>query len=148
VNDAEAEAQKDRVRALWDRWGDPLGLVLWSVRFAWDRTAAKDDDNPGGATVWRKHFQVSADWRYLDALVTAYLPNLEPLDDAMLEQSFLHECMHIFLNELRGAGFTKDFGAREERVATVLAKAFQGVRAAAVAEAADTPPLPSSASMP
>jgi hypothetical protein len=145
VNDAEAEAQKDRVRALWDRWGDPLGLVLWSIRFAWDRTAAKDDERGSN---WRKHFQVSADWRYLDALVTAYLPNLEPLDDAMLEQSFLHECMHIFLNELRGTSFTKDFGAREERVATVLAKAFQGVRAAVLAEAADTPPLPSPATMP
>jgi hypothetical protein len=46
--------------------------------------------------------------------------------DAVLERAFVHELMHIFLKETRETG--RDWLDHEERVASVLTKAFLGLR--------------------
>jgi hypothetical protein len=121
MTDDEYKDQRERVLPLFEKWVQVLGLKWWKIRIEYERTN-KDDDEPG----WQATFSCSADWRYADALITAYCPALVKLTDEELEQAIVHELCHVFLNELREN--KKDRHDHEERVATMLAKAFIWLR--------------------
>jgi len=61
-----------------------------------------------------------ADYNYLQATIIAYLPQVKELTDDDLEETYLHECMHILLSPMKHKSLAKE----EELVATQLARAF------------------------
>lgn len=135
MTDAEYEAQKARVRALIERWVAPLGLGWWQITFEFERDSGqfKVDGVPSLKTVGC----TGADWRYLSATIGWNVSRLPEFDDDKLEAVFVHELMHIFLNEFRaliedgeklGTNLRDDWLAHEEHTATVLSKAFIWVR--------------------
>ena len=63
-------------------------------------------------------------WQYQQARISINSDCLESIDDADIEKIVVHEFMHIFLSEMRNNH--KD-GEHEERVATMLARAFIGI---------------------
>lgn len=125
MDDKEYEAQKARVKALIDKWLTPLYLKWYDLDIDWHRE--KHCEHPDDA------FRVNSRWRYADATIYAYLPNIVDYDDEHLELVFIHECMHIVVNEMRpmdgdAHAHPDDWLEHEERVCTMLAKAFQCVR--------------------
>lgn len=122
MNDAEFETQKARVMALDEQWTSTLGLDAWDISHCWHRGAIDDCDE--GA------FQALAccetHWQYLHAMIHWNLTQVGDQTDKELETAFVHECMHIFLGEVRGE--PDDWLDHEERVAQMLAKAFVWVR--------------------
>jgi len=63
-------------------------------------------------------------WQYQQAKINVNSDKLETVDDSDMEKIVIHEFMHIFLSEMRNNH--KD-GEHEERVATMLARAFIGI---------------------
>lgn len=124
MNDAEFEAQKARIQALAEQWLPPLGLTWWNIalEYARDNYDGRDGAQPTVA-------YCKADWRYVHARIVWNMPLVAEQDDAELERIFVHECMHIFLHEMRWAE-TRDTDSldHEERVATMLTKAFLWLR--------------------
>ncbi len=122
MNDQDCEAQKARVMALSDRWLTLLGLYYWEVTHCWHRGVIDDCEEitpTALARCWVK-------WEYLTASIHWNLVEVEAHTDAQLETIFVHECVHVILNELRHE--TDDWLLHEERVAQMLAKAFIWVR--------------------
>jgi len=65
------------------------------------------------------------DWRYMDSTLTFNLTKLRNVSESEIEMTVVHELAHIFLNEMREEGID-----HEERVATMLQKAFMWVKGA------------------
>jgi len=133
MNDAEYEAQRARLKVLIDRWIYALGLGWWRITNSYDRTG---EDFADAAQVDHGfHTGVAArcypEWRYLMATIVWNMPEVERMDDETLEIAFVHELMHIFLHELHSDD--EDHLAHEERVASMLSKAFIWARNAAMA---------------
>lgn len=124
MNDAEYEAQKARVTAFLDIWIAPLGLRWWKLTHVWKRTTESGTHGPLQATC-------SAAWEYMDACIEWYLPTIATLADDALEDTVIHELMHVLVNEMSVANNQEAAGdndAHEERVVTTLAKAAMWVR--------------------
>jgi len=126
VTDEEFAQQKDRIRALADRWIGPLGLHWYKIDLAY----ARDDYQPLGDTSRENSLaKCSTDWRYGTALITWNMPLVREQKDDDLEMAFVHELCHIFLNEMRWtASNDGDSLDHEERVASTLTKAFLWLR--------------------
>ena len=126
MDDKEFEAQRQRLLALAEKWIGPLGLGWWDIEFAYHRddyvapgTTARDD-SLGCCT---------ASWRYGQAMIHWNMPKVAEQKDALMETAFVHELIHVFLNEMRWtAGNDADSLDHEERVASTLTKAFLGLR--------------------
>lgn len=124
MTDAEYQAQKDRVKALIERWVKPIGLGWWRIDFNWSRERKEPADDSPSAT--RCVMECHALWKYRKATITCYVPAVEEIeDDEYLEWIFIHELMHIFVNEIREP---EDWMSHEERVCSELASAFQWLR--------------------
>jgi hypothetical protein len=128
MDDAEYEKQKARLIALSEAWIHPIGLGWWRVNLSYDRTGEDFFASVEKAGNFRSQSvaRCFADWKYGIATILWNMPELPDLDDDELEHTFVHELMHIFLNEVRGEG--ADWMDHEERVATTLEKAFIWVR--------------------
>jgi len=127
MDDAEFERQKARLLHLVDRWIEPLGLRWWRIDVVYCRDEFEVDGAPARDTM----ASCKANWRYLQATVTWNMPRVrDEDDDEVLERSFVHECMHVFLNEMRETN-NDDWLSHEERVASMLTSAFLWVRQAA-----------------
>lgn len=114
MTDAEFKKQIDRIKSL-HKWGRALGLGSWAIRHEYCRQAddlAHPEDADAVATC-------RADWRYLRATVGWNIWQLSALTDKELEKTYVHELMHVFLNELQKKGMD-----HEERVAETLAVAI------------------------
>jgi len=125
MNDETFEAQRARIQALIEQWHAPLGLKWWTVTHAYGRSIEDmpvDSPQGTGSDVLAK---CQVDWEYLRARVTWNLQNVADCDDEYLEKAFVHECMHIIVNEMR---FHDEDLKHEERVCTVLANAFLWTR--------------------
>ena len=120
MNDIEYETQKARVQALADKWLLPLGLKYWMVSLDFDRTTHVEKDE-NAADNWAEVACCRVRWEYLQANMVWRLLVVEDLSDEQLERHFIHECMHVFLNEMRE---TDENMKHEERVAELLANAF------------------------
>ena len=126
MTDVEFEEQCQRLRDLADTWIKPLGLGWYDLEFYY----AREDYKPPGTTA--KEDSVAhcwSDWRYGHAKITWNIPAVRDISDKELETAFVHECMHIFLNEMRWtADNSSDSMDHEERVASTLTKAFLWLR--------------------
>lgn len=125
MNDQEFEEQRARIEHLIDRWcGHDFDLVRgWRVKFAYERSAGALRDVDGEP--WQCAMSCSSDWKYLDATVTVYLGTTASQNDEELEETFVHECSHILVNEMREEGLP-----HEERVCTMVARALVDAREA------------------
>lgn len=135
MNDAEYEAQRERLHVLSERWVRAIGLGWWKVTLSYDRTGEDFADSTKSSGGWRSTAAARcfADWRYAEATIIWNMPELEHVDDEALEGVFVHELMHVFLNELRPVSEVDDeqHVPHEERVCTTLTKAFMWIRDAA-----------------
>jgi hypothetical protein len=128
MKDAEFKVQKDRLTKLQDKWIQPLGLRWWRVNFAYSDQPLKSDA-PDGRTCFA---QAMVDWEYLNATITFDMQAVaDEKDDEQLEQTFVHECCHILVNEMRMWADSEmpsekhhEAMKHEERVVTQLANAF------------------------
>lgn len=126
MTDAEYKASRRRLLALSAKWLKPLGLNWWDIDLAY----ARDDYEPPGTTARDDSLaHCKVDWRYGHATITWNMPLVATQSDDQLERAFVHELMHIFLHEMRWArDQTEDSLDHEERVATILTKAFLWLR--------------------
>lgn len=134
MNDAEFEAQKARVMAVWERWARPLGMG-WQRKLvlSWYRGAIPN--HPDAAmTCW-------TDWQYKDSKISVDLTRVGELDERDLEFAVVHELMHVFLGGLIDAhrrDVDRDaFRMIEEHTATQLAQALLWLRASCEADDAE-----------
>lgn len=136
MNDREFNEQKKRIQALIDKWKDPLGLGWWQINFNYcregeiERTHGDDPEARFTALM-----DVQSEWQYLHASVRVNMPKLAQVDDEDLEQSFVHELMHIYVSEMQvpawadaPAEIIQSLRDHEERVVTMLARAVCWVR--------------------
>jgi len=118
------EAQRQRIQRLEEKWAPPMGLRWWTIThvcYAKRKRYAKET----GCDI-RTAAACAADWRYCSATISFNLPIWATLSDDKAEAYFVHELVHIFLEELESP--RADHDDHEERVCTRLAKAFLWVR--------------------
>jgi hypothetical protein len=114
--------QVKRLRRLAKKWAEPLGLGDWRItQYNYDDNESRRFERGDDYAM----FVTYAAWQYKHATIEAYIPEVERMDDSALEEYYIHELMHIHLNEMREEG-----KGHEDRVATQLAKAFRWVRSA------------------
>jgi predicted SprT family Zn-dependent metalloprotease len=65
------------------------------------------------------------EWKYQTATITLYPKTMRHLTPEEIENTVIHEIMHVFLNEMRAWSIDTD---HEERCATQLQKAFSWVK--------------------
>jgi len=115
--------EKKRVRRVFDKWMEPLGLLWWTILVDYNegREDFQNEDNTEIVC------NVQMRWEYLEALITVNVGCTAQLSDAELERSLVHELVHILIAEMQGEpGEVK----HQERVVTLLTKAFFWVRVA------------------
>jgi hypothetical protein len=101
--------------AVW--WTKVLGLGHWDLSF---KCADGTIEPASGDTVAG---EANVSWKYENAVITFYPDVLKDMSEDEIEKLVVHELMHVFLNEMREEGID-----HEERVATMLAKAFLWVK--------------------
>ncbi len=115
---------RKRVRKFVKPWLHVLGLGWYeAIEFHWydnEKDFRKSADGTVLMRVW-------SDWRYMTATVAVNVPAVARLTDTQLERAVVHEFVHVLVNEMREKGID-----HEERVVTMLTKAFFWVRANAV----------------
>lgn len=115
-----------RLRALREKWHQCLGMLHWKTSHNFHRGEFRMKEGKSKDAVGACY----ADWRYCEAVFDWNLRKVARVDDEDLELIFVHEMMHAHLAELR-MGRSMD---HEERVATMLARAFLWTREAGRAE--------------
>lgn len=121
--DKEYKKQKARITYLRDKWVKQLGLNWYRITYEYvdeSQSLALKVRYTNSFYASRPVFEVSSDGNYMEACITCYMPNVAELEDDVLEECFLHELMHIMVAPMR----TKQHAGDEERVCTLLAKAF------------------------
>ena len=90
MNDAEYEAQKARVLAVFAEWSQRLALSHWDFYYTWHRQNPKDH---GEGVI----MSVGPEWQYLHANVQVYLEETAKRDDEFLRRDVVHELAHCLL---------------------------------------------------
>jgi hypothetical protein len=142
MTDKEYRQQKARIIALTKKWITPLGLRWWKVEIVYSRDGLDQPEDENRCLI----AQTTVDWHYLLATITFDMRQLGDQSDAELESYFVHECCHILVNEMRmwaGEEMSRDKHEEvikhEERVVTMLTKAFLWTRQAGNEEAKSKP---------
>lgn len=141
MDDAKYEAQRERVVTLADRWIRAIGLGWWRITNSYDRTGEDFADSTVRSGGYRTGTAARCfpEWRYGFATIVWNMPEVAEMDDEQLENTFVHELMHLYLHELRGDE-DGDHLDHEEHAATSLAKAFIWIRDAAAEGSMNPPP--------
>lgn len=134
MNDAEFEAQKARIVALEKRWFETLGLAAWKINTEFIRGDFTMDGQPAPDTM----ATASTQSKYMLSTISWNMPLVADHPDRELERIFLHEVMHIMVNEMRPArqqnevndALSEGDAWHEERVCTMLGNAFLWTREA------------------
>jgi hypothetical protein len=132
VNDADYAAAKELLEPIVDRWLETLGLRWWDITLEFCRAGIPTRDTHDGMPI-TIYAQVSTRWHYQTAIISLNVPALVELPDRKIEAIIVHECMHIFLNELQHT--TDDWSSHEEHTASMLAKAVLWARDLGIQEA-------------
>jgi len=125
MTDKGYNLQLKRVRALKKKWFSKLGMGWWKIDINYYDIPRKADLKTAYSPkimngYWESAMVTCCDPFYLTASIEVYTPIIKNMSDEELEETFLHECMHIFLSPMH-AQKTAD---QEEQVATRLARAF------------------------
>jgi hypothetical protein len=116
VNDREYARARRRVERIFHRWRADLGLRWWSVRLEFER-----ERHPRDSTETCVLGETTANWKYMNARIVFFLPEIAAMDDADLERSVVHELVHVLVNEMTERD---EDDAHQERVVTTLTDAF------------------------
>jgi hypothetical protein len=98
-------------------WVKTTGLGYWDIKCLYSEAVEE------GRTCDVLLGEASATWQYQMATITFYPKSMTEMSEDEIERLVVHELMHVFLNEMREEGID-----HEERVATMLAKAFLWVK--------------------
>lgn len=120
-SDRKRALLKGRVKKLADKWIKPIGLGWWTIHINYYDDIADTNVSDGVSSVG---MDVVPNWKYMEATIRVNLTNVDKLDDDTLEYMFVHELMHIFVNEMREYQNSENPINHEERVCTQLAKAM------------------------
>lgn len=115
MTDAEYEAEKARVDALFDEWRARVGLSHWEWFITYHR-ATEAGVEPGVV------MEVDSRWQYLWAAVDVYMDRSITRDDAGIENDVVHELAHCLVAPMRQPkvlGKMRDF---EEYTVSSLAR--------------------------
>lgn len=144
MTDAEFNVQRKRLLALQDKWIPALGLRWWHTTFVYSRQPLKSEAAEGRTCL----AQTLVDWEYLNATITFDMQAIVDESDDDLEKTFVHECMHIFVHEMRmwaGPEVTyekkEEAMKHEERVVTQLTNAVIWSRRAGYDEGKKSSPV-------
>lgn len=100
-----------------NKWIPKLGLDWWEITCHYcDSHSFIDTENDKDALAF-----CHVNWPYMTATIRVNKDHLEDEEKGNVEMIAVHELMHIILNEMRDDCDSID---HEERVATILAKAF------------------------
>ncbi len=124
MNDEAYEQLKARLQELIAKWHATLGLKDWQVDYVYCRDGLPRDDGPQSDTARTVLARARVSWQYLDAGISFDMPRLAEVAPEKLEWIFVHECMHVVVNEMRWQDADNDNLDHEERVATLLARSF------------------------
>lgn len=136
MDDETFERQKARILEQIERWVKPLGLNWWRLNFTYIRERC--EDQPGTA------MEVLTRWQYRHAGIKVFMPAIADMEDDELEEAFVHELMHVCVNQMRDD--QGDCTLNEERVCSDLATAIIWLRDSLVKQepdAVDVSPDPS-----
>lgn len=125
MTDKEYRFEKKRIEKLIKKWRTPLGLGWWNIQFTFEREEPElRGEHEYAPKDMNGNWIVVADTRvdpyYLRAFMRFFVLQTQSLKDDELEDTFLHECMHILLSPMHSKSTSKE----EETVATKLAQAF------------------------
>lgn len=121
------EETTERIKAIVQRWKQPLGL-------GWFRRFDVEYDNQYKEGSRDSVAECYAKWEYEEVVVTFFLPACVGKTDEELEYTIVHEIMHGVINEMREAEYGSGDGDKkckrqhEERVCTELAQRFLWTR--------------------
>src|SRR5687767_14475355 len=101
MNDREYRVQRRRLRSLAEKWIGRLGLNSWQVDLEYHRDGALPEALTPSCANATVRAVTTVQWEYLRAEVLWNMPAIEALSDGELEEVFVHELMHIHLNEMR-----------------------------------------------
>lgn len=140
MNDADFEEQKARIQVLEKRWYEPLGLAAWRLNTVFVRSDFTCNGEPAPDML----AATKTDAEYMLATVSWNMPGVLDHGDRELERIFLHEMMHVMVNEMHPARQQTDINKaleaedrwHEEHVCTMLGNAFLWTREAVLAEKA------------
>jgi hypothetical protein len=132
LTDAEYTAQEERITRIAERWIPLLGLAEWEVKLDGDATgemAAFYGESAGDTVIALMDCDCS--WEYMRVTIRVNMIAAQETEDTELEEALVHELCHALVCELRP--FELDSASHphlrhEERVVTMLAKAFVRVR--------------------
>jgi hypothetical protein len=123
VNDADFQQVQARIDALHEKWAQQIGLGWWKIVYRWHRGPI-----PNHADALMTCEVLPS---YHRAVICVNAPSVFDESEGDLEESFVHELMHVFLGPLWEArDYTDDTARRdvEESVATALGHGFQWLR--------------------
>ncbi len=103
MTDSEYSKHKRRIQKLADRWLNCLGLKWWAIDINYEREGIPV--SPTDAAVnWECNARVRAKWEYLKAAIDFNMLAVARLTDEELERTFVHECCHVLVAEMREWG--------------------------------------------
>lgn len=120
MTDEEYQQQIERIRGLMGKWRDPLGLLYWEIDNVYDRDGEDDEATGNLSTI----AIADVEWDYLKARIHWYMKEVIRASDRDLEVTFVHECIHIIMEEAKPANWTLHNQKHYERVTESLARAF------------------------
>ena len=127
LSEKEIAKQDKRVRKFANKWIGKLQLDLWEINLVMENSYEESDNmgyHPQAVDgVWEAVMSTSADPWYMVATIYCFLPVIVNMTDARLEESIIHEFMHVYLAPLSSNKHKKE----EEMVATHLARTFMRI---------------------
>ena len=127
LNLKDKKNEKKRIIDLANKWFQLLNLYQWKIMFSFKEKKESIDAvyKPGELKmvddIWEIAMTTQVDPYYLQAKITVWLPVIADMDDDELEETFLHECIHIMVSPISRPNKSKE----EELVATNIARGIK-----------------------
>lgn len=135
MTDKEFDDLKAGIQVHVDRWAARFGLSTWDLKAEYERDG--DEFSPSrrdGPVRTETLAHTVTNWPYMQATVTFNCKALSALSHADVEAAVVHELSHVLVAELREE--VDDWLKHEERVVTMLTRAFLTACDSALEEAA------------
>lgn len=114
MNDKEYETLKAKITKLSEKWRLRMGLRWWNINYRFNRDTSSDDVSKCAA-------RCTVEWPYKLATIEWFCRAMANDDKEELENTVVHEHVHILLAEMRD--YDKDTN-HEERCVTDLTSAL------------------------
>ena len=126
IDKVDKVKEKNRVIEMANKWFNLLNLYQWKISFVFEvKREIETTYRPGELKMvedtWEIAMTTQVDPYYLQARITVWLPVTADMDDNELEETFLHECIHIMVSPISKPSKSKE----EELVATTIARGIK-----------------------